>query len=398
MRLSALVLLVALAAADTLDTVTQKVFFDIHKNGQPAGRLVFGLFGNTVPKTAANFATLADGSAGIGLSGKPLAYKGSKFHRIIRDFMAQGGDFTKDNGTGGESIYGAKFEDENFILKHTKPGLLSMANSGADTNGSQFFMTFVETPWLDGKHVVFGEVLEGFEILGEMNRLGSRDGNDRSTEWLIADSGLVVDKKPEPEVQAVEKVQEVKAEPEVVEAEPVAEEVAATEEPAEPAEAAEPEKPAEPEKKYRYNVDKIVQAVSEAHKKRVAAEKAAHAENLRTIKETLAPKTGEVKTEFKGKLDQLSSERYDALQAAWNKAQAEIGDLEEAHNVEVTALDDEAIAVIESIIEKHKENYDLTHWIDSLEKDWFNIVWDFSNRREKRQGGTPTLQKVAKKP
>lgn len=200
MRLSALVLLVALAAADTLDTVTQKVFFDIHKNGQPAGRLVFGLFGNTVPKTAANFATLADGSAGIGLSGKPLAYKGSKFHRIIRDFMAQGGDFTKDNGTGGESIYGAKFEDENFILKHTKPGLLSMANSGADTNGSQFFMTFVETPWLDGKHVVFGEVLEGFEILGEMNRLGSRDGTDRSTEWLIADSGIVVDKKPEPEV------------------------------------------------------------------------------------------------------------------------------------------------------------------------------------------------------
>ena len=200
MRLSALVLLVALAAADTLDTVTQKVFFDMHKNGQPAGRLVFGLFGNTVPKTAANFATLADGSAGIGLSGKPLAYKGSKFHRIIRDFMAQGGDFTKDNGTGGESIYGAKFEDENFILKHTKPGLLSMANSGADTNGSQFFMTFVETPWLDGKHVVFGEVLEGFEILGEMNRLGSRDGSDRSTEWLIADSGIVVDKKPEPEV------------------------------------------------------------------------------------------------------------------------------------------------------------------------------------------------------
>ena len=200
MRLSALVLLVALATADTLDTVTQKVFFDIHKNGQPAGRLVFGLFGNTVPKTAANFATLADGSAGIGLSGKPLAYKGSKFHRIIRDFMAQGGDFTKDNGTGGESIYGAKFEDENFILKHTKPGLLSMANSGADTNGSQFFMTFVETPWLDGKHVVFGEVLEGFEILGEMNRLGSRDGTDRSTEWLIADSGIVVDKKPEPEV------------------------------------------------------------------------------------------------------------------------------------------------------------------------------------------------------
>lgn len=196
----------------------------------------------------------------------------------------------------------------------------------------------------------------------------------------------------------IEKVQEVKAEPEVVETEPVAEEVAATEEPAEPAEAAEPEKPAEPEKKYRYNVDKIVQAVSEAHKKRVAAEKAAHAENLRTIKETLAPKTGEVKTEFKGKLDQLSSERYDTLQAAWNKAQAEIGDLEEAHNVEVTALDDEAIAVIESIIEKHKENYDLTHWIDSLEKDWFNIVWDFSNRREKRQGGTPTLQKVAKKP
>ena len=199
MRLAAFMMLVALAAADTLDTVTQKVFFDMNKNGQPVGRLVFGLFGNTVPKTAKNFAMLADGSAGMGVSGKPLHFKGSKFHRIIRDFMAQGGDFTKDNGTGGESIYGRKFEDENFILKHSRPGLLSMANSGKDTNGSQFFMTFVETPWLDGKHVVFGEVLEGLNILSEMNRLGSRDGKDRSTEWLIADCGIVVDKKPEPE-------------------------------------------------------------------------------------------------------------------------------------------------------------------------------------------------------
>ena len=126
----------ALVLADeTLDKVTQKVFFDIDIDGEAQGRIVFGLFGDTVPRTAKNFATLADGSAGIGNSGKPLHFKGSSFHRIIPGFMAQGGDFTRGNGTGGESIYGAKFNDENFDLFHVGEGMLSMANAGPNTNG-----------------------------------------------------------------------------------------------------------------------------------------------------------------------------------------------------------------------------------------------------------------------
>ena len=112
------------------------------------------MFGETVPRTTENFIALADGSAEK--DGKPLSYKGNKFHRIIQSFMAQAGDITEGNGRGGYSIYGRKFADENFILKHTKPYLLSMANSGPDSNGSQFFITFEETPWLDGRHVVFG--------------------------------------------------------------------------------------------------------------------------------------------------------------------------------------------------------------------------------------------------
>ena len=123
-------------ATETLDTVTEKVFFDITVDGEDAGRVVFGMFGDTVPKTVKNFSTLADGSAGVGNAGKPLHFKGSSFHRIIPGFMAQGGDFTNGNGTGGESIYGNKFEDENFTLRHTKPNLLSMANAGPGTNGS----------------------------------------------------------------------------------------------------------------------------------------------------------------------------------------------------------------------------------------------------------------------
>ena len=143
-------------AVDPLAEVTDKVYFDLSVDGSSMGRIVFGLFGNVVPKTAANFATLCDGSAGVGNSGKPLHFNVSDFHRIIPGFMAQGGDFTMRVGRGGESIYGEKFADENFTLKHTQPYLLSMANAGPNTNGSQFFITFVVTSWLDGRHTVFG--------------------------------------------------------------------------------------------------------------------------------------------------------------------------------------------------------------------------------------------------
>ena len=180
--------LFACAFSQTLDTVTQKVYFDITIDGEEAGRIVFGLFGNTTPKTAENFAQLTTGEAGIGNSGKPLHFKGSSFHRIIPGFMAQGGDFTAGNGTGGESIYGTKFADENFTLKHSKPYLLSMANAGPNTNGSQFFITFVVTSWLDGRHTVFGEVLEGFDVINKLEKIGSGSGTT-SKKAVIADCG-----------------------------------------------------------------------------------------------------------------------------------------------------------------------------------------------------------------
>lgn len=157
--------------------------------GTPVGRITFELRVDVAPRTCENFRALCTGEMGKGRSGKPLHYKGSVFHRVIPNFMCQAGDFTRGDGTGGESIYGEKFADENFRVKHTKPGLLSMANAGPGTNGSQFFITVTETPHLDGKHVVFGEVCEGYEeVVKKCEELGSGGGKTEK-EIVIDDCG-----------------------------------------------------------------------------------------------------------------------------------------------------------------------------------------------------------------
>ncbi|MFF4182417.1 peptidylprolyl isomerase [Streptomyces sp. NPDC001691] len=161
----------------------QNVYFDITIDGKDAGRIVFRLFDDVVPETARNFRELATGQNGYG-------YAGSAFHRVIPQFMLQGGDFTHGNGTGGKSIFGATFADENFDLKHDRPFLLSMANRGPNTNGSQFFVTTVVTDWLDGKHVVFGEVVEGQDLVKQIEALGSRSG-DLGSDVVIKASGTV---------------------------------------------------------------------------------------------------------------------------------------------------------------------------------------------------------------
>ena len=161
-------------------TITDKTFFDITIDGEKVGRIVFGLFGEVVPKTVFNFRALCTGENGIGKKGKPLHYKGSPFHRIIPEFMIQGGDFTDQNGIGGESVYGERFPDENFILKHTGPGYLSMANAGPNTNGSQFYITFINCDWLTGHHVVFGEVIQGMDFVKKLESMGSQSGKPKA--------------------------------------------------------------------------------------------------------------------------------------------------------------------------------------------------------------------------
>jgi len=173
-----------------------KVFFNLTKGKEELGKVVMQVYEDVVPKTAQNFIALCTGDKGKCSTGQPLHYKGSTFHRVIKNFMIQGGDFTAGNGTGGESIYGSKFDDENFKLKHTEPGLLSMANAGKNTNGSQFFITTVATPHLDDKHVVFGRVVEGMDIIKKIEECETDKGDKPKEDIVIDDCGMYEEAAP----------------------------------------------------------------------------------------------------------------------------------------------------------------------------------------------------------
>jgi len=165
------------------------VFFEIKHGDEILGKVIMQLYADITPKTAENFRSLCTGEKGEGEMGKPLHYKGCGFHRVIKDFMIQGGDFTAGDGTGGESIYGEKFADENFIIKHTKAGQLSMANAGPGTNGSQFFITCKDTPHLDGKHVVFGHVVDGMDIIKQIENLPCGQNDKPEMDIIVEDCG-----------------------------------------------------------------------------------------------------------------------------------------------------------------------------------------------------------------
>ncbi|KAI8469464.1 MAG: hypothetical protein J3K34DRAFT_279920, partial [Monoraphidium minutum] len=203
--------------ADNMDVVENpRVFFDVAIGGEAAGRIVIELRSDVAPRTAENFRALCTGERGVGRCGKRLHFKGCSFHRIIPGFMCQGGDFERGNGTGGESIYGETFEDENFVLRHDAPGILSMANAGPGTNGSQFFLCLAPCAWLDGKHVVFGRVVEGMSIAKRMEACGSKSGRT-SRPVAIADCGQLPGR-----LEALSKLRQEKEELEKLKADPTA--------------------------------------------------------------------------------------------------------------------------------------------------------------------------------
>lgn len=174
-------------------SITGKCYLDVSIGGTPSGRIIIGVYGNAVPKTAANFQALCSGEKGLGRSGRPLCYKGCKFTRVLPTRLCQAGDIVAGDGSSGESIYGRTFADESLELRHTKPGIVSMANAGPNTNSSQFFITMEEAPDLDGKYVVFGEVLEGLHVVQGIGECGDPQYSGAvDREVVIEDCGVLV--------------------------------------------------------------------------------------------------------------------------------------------------------------------------------------------------------------